>query len=184
MQASPTSALNTLLRLASVVAALAAVFAPGARGVAASAAWNDAPHELTRLVSVQQTSPTSCGPAALATLSTWLGVPRTEAELLAIARVGPNGVTLSEFARLAHQIGLPGAWYQVPPARLGSLSTPFVAHLTTTEVGPDLGHLVTVAAVSHGYVVVADPATGAYVLSLKRFERRYSGRAYVLAEQP
>lgn len=172
---------RVLLPAALATLLLAAVVVPGSVGLAASAAWNGAPVALPGLQVVRQTHVHSCGPAALATLSSWLGAPRTEAELLQAATVGPTGITLSEFARLAHQIGLAGTWYQVQPKNLHLVPTPFVAHLEGAAA-PGLGHLVAVAAVSHGYVTVADPATGAHVTPLRTFARRFTGRVYVLSE--
>jgi ABC-type bacteriocin/lantibiotic exporter with double-glycine peptidase domain len=172
---------RVIVRAALATLLLAVVVVPGSVGVAASAAWNGAPVTLPGLQVVPQTHLNSCGPATLATLSTWLGNPRTEAELLQAADVGPTGVTLSEFARLAHQIGLPGTWYQVQPANLHLVPTPFVAHLEGAGAA-GLGHLVAVAAVSHGYVTVADPASGAHVSPLRAFARRFTGRVYVLTE--
>jgi predicted double-glycine peptidase len=162
------------------LAALLAVVLPGTRGVAASADWNGAPWPLEHLEVVRQSQPASCGPASLATLATWLGRPHSEAQLLEGANVTPSGVTLAEFTRLAHAINLPGTWYAVPTADLGRLPTPFVAHLHAGPAEARMGHLVVVAAVSHGYVVVGDPASGAYVSSVAAFARRFSGRVYLL----
>lgn len=178
------SAFRFALRSALLVAPLVVVVAPPALGVAASEAWNAGPHTLEVLEVVRQSQPSSCGPAALATLSAWLGTPRSEAALIAAAHMGPEGVTLSEFARLAHLTGLPGTWYAVPAPGLSRLRAPFVAHLNVDDQPAALGHLVAVASVSHGYVVVGDPAVGAYVQSLEEFSRRYSGRVYALGEQP
>jgi ABC-type bacteriocin/lantibiotic exporter with double-glycine peptidase domain len=135
------------------------------------------------LTVVLQSQENSCGPAALATLSHWLGVPRTETELVALAELGPTGLTLSEFARLAHQVGLSGAWYQVRSSELQLVPAPFVAHLQA-EGSAGLGHLVAVAGVAHGYVAVADPAAGAHVVPVGTFARRFTGRVYVLERRP
>lgn len=170
-------------RVAGAVALLLVVFGPGARGVTASAAWNAATQPLERLPVVRQTQPTSCGPASLATLSTLLGTPRTEAELLALARMSEGGVTLAEFARLAHLVDLKGAWYSVDAPLLARAPTPFVAHLSAPageRPAPELGHMVVVVAVSHGYAVIADPAEGAFVAPLSSLARRFSGRVYLL----
>lgn len=177
------------LRAALAALLLAVALAPSAVGVAASAAWNSQPAALEALPVERQTHPLSCGPATLATLSTWLGTARTEAELLAAAEVGPEGITLSEFARLAHRIGLAGSWYQVAHTDLHHVPTPFAAHLRSggylqgSGHTPELGHLVAIAGVAHGYVAVADPATGAHVLPLNAFAQRFSGRVYVLDER-
>lgn len=183
MRAHPTSLITLLARVVLAVAALLAVFGPGAHGVAASAAWNAAQRPLEHLPGVRQTLPTSCGPAALATLSAWLGAPRTEAELIAEAELGPAGITLGEFARLADRIGLPGAWYRVEASDLRLVPAPFVAHLHD-DADPEAGHLVAVAGVGHGYVMVADPAEGSFVTSTAAFARRFTGRVFVREERP
>lgn len=183
MSTTPPSSVRCSLRVILAALALLVLFAPGARGVAASAAWNGEPHALERLTVVLQSQENSCGPAALATLSHWLGVPRTETELVALAELGPTGLTLSEFARLAHQVGLSGAWYQVRSSELQLVPAPFVAHLQA-EGSAGLGHLVAVAGVAHGYVAVADPAAGAHVVPVGTFARRFTGRVYVLERRP
>lgn len=177
--------IRSLLAVTTVLVALTIVIAPPAVGIAASNAWNAGPHALVQPSTVLQSLPASCGPAVLATLTTWFGAPRSEAELIDAANLRAEGVTLSEFARLAHMVGLPGTWYSVPTSRLASVPTPFVAHLNLAHPGfgstaAGLGHLVAVAAVAYGYVVVADPAVGTYVLSLERFSSEYSGRLFVL----
>lgn len=171
------------LRAAAAALLLVVLFGPGARGVAASAAWNAAPYALEQVSVVRQTHAHSCGPAALATLSAWLGTPRTEAELLQQASLGPTGITLSEFSRLADGIGFSGAWYQVHHSDLHHVPAPFVAHLQG-EGAPALGHLVAVAGVAHGYITVADPATGVHVKPVKQFARRFTGRVFVLEQRP
>lgn len=177
-------------RLLLVACSVTAVAAPGAYGVAASAAWNGAPWPLEHVPVVLQSQPNSCGPAALATLTTWLGVPSTEADFLATARLGADGVSLEEFARLAEGAGLAGAWYRVPASELARLPVPYVAHLHAQEAegsasapagdGEDLGHLVVVGASAHGYLVVGDPAVGAYVVAAAGLAQRFSGRVYLL----
>lgn len=184
MRHPPSACRSTSLRIVLLGASLLALIAPGAWGVASSAAWNGAERPLEHLSVVRQTHASSCGPASLATLATWLGQPRTEAELIELANLGPAGVTLSEFARLAHQVGLPGAWYEVAVSQLHLVPAPFVAHLTSPAAGANHGHLVAVAGVAHGYAVVADPAEGSYVGPVGAFARRFTGRVFVLDEQP
>ncbi len=159
--------------------ALVLMVLPSARGIGASSAWSSAAHPLASLEVVRQSQPASCGPAALATLLGWLGRPHSEAYLLGLTELGPEGVSLAEFARLAHAMDVPGAWYHAPSARLAHLPAPFVAHLELPGAAA-AGHLVVVRSVTHGYVVVADPAQGAQVVSLERFSRDYSGRVYLL----
>jgi len=179
----PSPTLRRLAQALLALACLAAVALPGARGMAASSAWNAAPRALEGLPVVRQSLPVSCGPAALATLATWLGDPRSEAELLAVAQLTEAGVTLSEFARLADLIGLPGTWYRVAAAELQRLPAPFVAHLEAPGAGPQ-GHLVVVGAAAHGYLLVGDPAEGAYVTSAASLARRFTGRVFLPAGLP
>lgn len=152
---------------------------PSARGISASAAWSSAAHPLASLPVVRQSQPNSCGPAALATLLAWLDRPLSEAHLLSLAELGPGGLSLGEFARLAQALDLPGSWYRSPISELAKLPSPFFAHLELPEA-TSAGHLVLVHQVAHGYVIVADPAHGGRVMSIRQFSRHYSGRAYLL----
>lgn len=170
-------------RLSSYVAYVALVLLllalPSARGIGASSAWNAASHPLPDLEVVRQSQPASCGPAALATLLGWLGRPHSEAYLIGLTELGADGVSLAEFARLAHVMDVPGAWFRASPTQLAQLPTPFVAHLELPGAAA-AGHLVVVRSVMRGYVVVADPAEGAQVMPLERFIRDLSGRVYLL----
>lgn len=176
----PTALRRCAANIAIFTAVAVALALPSARGVAASAVWNAGPWPLASLPVARQSQPTSCGPAALATLATWLGSARTETELLALTELGEGGISLSEFARLADVVGLGGSWYRASRQQLAALPTPFVAHLEVGAAGPSLGHLVVVASVGHGYLVVGDPAAGAYVGSVAAFARRFSGRVFLV----
>lgn len=128
---------------------------------------------------VRQRGRRDCGPAALATALTWLGRPVDEARLLAAARLRADGASLAEVARLAAAFDLPGAWYAVPAAELGSLPTPFLAHLQGRE-----GHYVAVARVLRGFVLFADPARGLVLERRARFERSWSRRVLLFRAAP
>lgn len=174
----PISALSpAVLVIALLVTVLIALLFPGAAGMAASAAWNDAVRPVPGPEVVRQTLPSSCGPALIATLASWRGRSVSEAAVVAQADLGPDGVTLAEFARLASLHALGGTWYRVEKRRLGGLPTPFVAHLA----GPDGGHYVAVVAQAGDAVVVIDPAVGALVGPTAVLLRRFSGRVFVVA---
>lgn len=153
---------------------LVPIVLPSAIGIAASTAAAAAPTPVVGLAVVRQSRPNSCGPAAVATLATWLGRTTSEAQVLDGARLDDGGVTLAEFARLADAHGVVGSWYRVGATALVATPTPFVAHLDAPDE-----HFVVVHAVALDHVVVADPAVGAYVLPLQRFARRFSGRVYL-----
>lgn len=167
------------LRLVTTAAAtLAAVllFAPVVAGARATAAWSSQARPLAGLDVVRQRELNDCGPAVIATLLAWAGrdVPL---DVIAHATfMGPQGVTLAEFARSAADHGIAGAWYHVPPSRLESLKAPFVAHL----VRGDVGHFVAVLGLGGGYAVIADPARGAVVGTARELLQAYSGRSFLL----
>ena len=132
-------------------------------------------YPLPELSLVLQSKPNSCGPAAIATLASWLGNPTSEESVLAGAALGEDGVTLAEFSRLADRHGLPGAWYRIAEAELRLLPAPFVAHLQ----GPEGAHFVVVRAIEGPHVLLADPASGSVSAPLARLTARFSGRVYL-----
>ncbi len=159
--------------------------APTYFGARAGQAWNAAPFALEKTVPVVlQAQANDCGPAVIATLLEWAGRPTPLAAVSAVAELGPNGLSLGEFARLAHSFGFPGAWYRVEATELATLGVPFVAHVAAASGplphGPALGHLVVVWAVGRGTAVVSDPAVGAYAVPLSELIRRFTGRVYAI----
>lgn len=183
---------RSLLTLLLAVAAAAASTVPTVVGVQASRAWNARPYPVGNVHVVMQAQRNDCGPAVIATLAAWSGSALDLPTVSAAARLGPDGVSLAEFARLASLLELGGAWYRVPTHGLPALRAPFVAHLRVRPEAPGrealpvggrsdaLGHLVAVRAITSHAVVVADPAAGAYVVSLSEFSRAYSGRAFLI----
>jgi ABC-type bacteriocin/lantibiotic exporter with double-glycine peptidase domain len=116
---------------------------------------------------VLQSHPRGCGAALLATLLARWGLPGSEAELLAAAPPGRDGISLASFADLASRRGLRGTW-----RRAADLPAPgFVAHLDRPE-----GHYVWVADRAGDYVRVVDPAEGEALWHVDRLTRRWSGR--------
>lgn len=165
-----------LARTLGACAALAALGVPAVLGVTRSAAWNAKPVALPGVEVVLQSEENACGPAVIATLTAWSGQPVEEGALLALAHMGPTGITLAEFARLASLVGLPGVWYRVSLRELARLPTPFVAQLEKDGVG----HFVAVLGVRHGFAIVADPAVGALSGSLAGTLPGFSGRVFLL----
>lgn len=151
----------------------AAADAPGPAPAAAPALPLSLPSAALPQV-VRQSTPRSCGAAALATVLAWQGRPVGESVVLGRARLRADGVSLAELARLAAAFELPAAWYALPPRDLRRLPTPFIAHLRTAG-----GHYVAVARVGRGFVMLADPAVGLTLMRLGRFRRSWSGRVLV-----
>ncbi|MBX3143123.1 MAG: hypothetical protein KF813_05155 [Trueperaceae bacterium] len=161
------------------VSAAAALAAPAVRGQILAAEAMNASLAVPELYVALQSLPNSCGPAAVATLAGWSAGAEgavSEAAVLAHAELGPSGVSLAEFSRLAARHGVPGAWYRVEPSSLGSLATPFAAHLTRDG----LGHFVVVLHVKGQLAVVADPAVGGSVVPLAALREGFSGLVFVV----
>jgi len=118
---------------------------------------------------VRQSDPAGCGAALLATLLARHGRPVPQAELLAAAPPGPDGISLATFRRLAAEHGLTGVWRARAPHSLPEGT--FVAHLSRPA-----GHFVYVAARVGDYLHVLDPASGAAMWHVDRFLQRWSGR--------
>ena len=151
-------------------------------GTAGSRAWRDrvlvlSPRASVPMVTMQAT-PASCGPAVVSTLLRWAGRPIPEAELLRFTALRADGITLSEFARLADAYDLPGSWYDVARRDLGRLPRPFVAHLRSAG-----GHFVVVTALDRRFAVVADPARGMVIAPRAGLEQSWSGRAFLFENQ-
>lgn len=162
------------------LAAAAALALPAARGQALADAAMRQELSVPELGVVLQSRDNSCGPAVVATLASWLGSATTEAEVMRRAALTPAGISLAEFARLAESFGAAGVWYQVAPAALAHLPTPFAAHLDRSG----RGHFVLVVTVKGSLALIADPASGARVAPLSSLAREFSGRAYLLNRSP
>lgn len=167
----PTRALPAAIVLLAVVLGLAAPnLTEGAQAARLARSW--APTSATDVV--LQSDPEGCGAALLATILHRRGQSVTEAQLLAAAPPGPNGISLRQFQTLAAAHGLVGTWRRAARATVPRGS--FVAHLDR----PD-GHFVWVLASAGDYLHVVDPAVGEGVWHADRFLRRFSGRYLRLA---
>jgi hypothetical protein len=118
---------------------------------------------------VLQSDPAGCGAALLATVLARHGRSVPQADLLAAAPPGPDGISLATFRRLAAEHGLTGVWRARAPRSLPEGT--FVAHLSRPA-----GHFVYVAARVGDYLHVLDPASGAAMWHVDRFVARWSGR--------
>ena len=176
MPAAPTAARRPLSALVTCALAALALAAPAWAGARATRAWAAAPVPLDGPAVVRQAGEADCGPALVATLAAWAGRPVPLAVVTAEASLGPGGVTLAEFARLASLHGVPGTWHAVPRERLANLRAPFVAHLQRGGAG----HFVAVVALGGGHAVVADPRAGPVAAPAAALLRDYSGRVFLL----
>lgn len=159
--ASPAAFLLTVI----VLGLAAPNLAEGVQAARLARAWS--PTSATDVV--LQSDPEGCGAALLATMLQRGGRSVTEAELLAAAPPGPDGISLRRFQSLAAEHGLVGTWRRA--ARGAVPRGSYVAHLDR----PD-GHFVWVLATAGDYLHVVDPAVGEGVWHADRFLRRFSGR--------
>ncbi len=128
---------------------------------------------------VKQTGHNTCGPALLASVLVAAGRAGSELAVAEVARLGPQGITLAEFGRLATGLGFPGAWYAAGSQDPSLLPLPFVAHLNEPA-----GHFVLVTGASSGLVRLSDPVRGQVALSPRAFRQLWSGRAWFFSASP
>lgn len=175
----PSRLARPLALVATFATAAAALAAPAVRGQALASAAMNASLAVPELYVALQSLPNSCGPAAVATLATWLdpaGEPVSEEEVLAQAELAPTGISLGEFARLASLHGISGVWFRVKPSSLTRLSTPFAAHLTRGAQG----HFVIVLHVKGELALIADPAEGGRVAPLSALAAEFTGLVFLI----
>jgi|GEM_PF-3522250 len=119
---------------------------------------------------VPQSQANSCGPALLATMLKRDGVEVSEAQLIAAANMGPGGVSLAEFSRLAASHGLEGEWLQSLNRSIRTLSTPAVLHTNSGS-----GHFILIEQLAGSYAVVTDPAAGRELRPVAKIEEQWPG---------
>lgn len=125
-------------------------------------------------VVLQRTS-WDCGPAALASLATHLGVPSpTLDEIGRRAGTTPAGTTLGVLVRAARSLGIEARAVRVDTSARASVALPILAWVHRS-------HFVAVVAREGGNrVVILDPQIGRYSLPMSAFLRTWSGEALVI----
>ena len=125
----------------------------------------------TRFV-VTQSTPTDCGPAALATLLTYhLGVATTKEEMMRLARYRPDeGTNLLGLEEAAHSKGCAAdsfrMSYETLKKQLATYRTPVLVRTLTPAP-----HFSVVLATDNYYVYISDPAIGNLALQRQAFLR-------------
>jgi ABC-type bacteriocin/lantibiotic exporter with double-glycine peptidase domain len=123
---------------------------------------------------VRQSDTNTCGPAVIATLLEMRGAKVNDEEVTGRANLGPEGVTLAEFARLAGVYGLPGHWFRSSEHDLNELTLPAVVHLSNSS-----GHFALLLRLVGDHVQLADPARGMLLVPLPTFRNEWSGRIFL-----
>jgi ABC-type bacteriocin/lantibiotic exporter with double-glycine peptidase domain len=114
----------------------------------------------------------------MATLLSSLGKPTTLAEVGSGATVPERGLSMLDLQRLAwrHSLQLEGMLDR--EQRVDRWQFPWIAHMTEGA----WQHYVLVENSSDTLVAIADPARGRVTLHAADFNRRWSGRALVIAK--
>lgn len=123
---------------------------------------------------VTQSTPTDCGPAALATLLRfYLDVPADEAEMLRLTKYrADRGTTLLglEEAATAKRCAADSFLMSYPTLKeqMAAFPAPVIVRLLNPEP-----HFAVLLAIEDGYFFLADPAAGNIVLTRDAFLRRW-----------
>ena len=136
------------------------------------------PKETLRFTFVyEQTSDTSCGFSATATLlNMYWEISISEKELLQKYRNEENSsleISLAEISRILSDFGCRTKSFKMDMQQITQSIiryAPALVHFSD----PD-GHFALVLAVEGNNVIVADPARGVELVALQRFEKRWSG---------
>ncbi len=127
-----------------------------------------------------QSTPSTCGPCAAATVLRALGVPAKESELAHEARASRTGTQNWMLARALRRRGLEVAFDA--PERLDAVAAPAVVGVFLSS---GAGHFVAWLGERDGRYVVGDPLEGELVLTPEEFARRYRfGRFALLVRSP
>jgi hypothetical protein len=120
-----------------------------------------------------QSRDNSCGLAALAYLMSYLGMPTREGELLPVARLGVDGISMADLAVVARQRGLL-AWGELQNFdALRETPKPVIAHIRDD-------HYVVVLSVGRLGVDCFDPSQGYVRIPEVDFRKVWRGYALVV----
>lgn len=165
------------LRRVSAVAAVVALLALGTVVARASA---DQAHVFARLrrtqaADVRQTTARTCGPAALATLCQYRGIPATEAEIARLAGTTARGTSMWGLLRAAEQKGLAAEACRLTLGELRHAPKPALLFLRP-------GHFVLVTETGTDGVTVLDPSIGKRRLTPDELQRQWRGETLLVRD--
>ena len=137
---------------------------------------------------VEQQYDFSCGSAALATLLTYsYAMPATEQQVFAsMFRNGDKslieqaGFSLLDMKNYLTRHGLESAGFRAPLEKLAEVSLPAI--VLVNESG--YNHFVVVRGFRDGEILLADPAVGMKVESIKDFRAQWSGIFFLILSDP
>jgi predicted double-glycine peptidase len=123
---------------------------------------------------VLQSTPTDCGPAALATLlDKYLAVPATEAEMVTLTEANPDyGTTLLGLEKAATHKGCESDSFRMTWETLKKQVASYPMPLIVRTLNPE-PHFSVLLGIDKGTVFLADPAIGHIMLSERAFLKRW-----------
>ena len=127
---------------------------------------------IRRFALVEQAEEMDCGAACLAMLCRHYGISITLGKLRELANVTTQGATLESLAKVGETLGFSTRGMQCTYDSLLGFELPFIVHWEGY-------HYVVVYGISADRVWVADPALGFRKMSVKEFERGWSGTCLV-----
>jgi subfamily B ATP-binding cassette protein HlyB/CyaB len=127
---------------------------------------------IRRFALVEQAEEMDCGAACLAMLCRHYGISITLGKLRELANVTTQGATLESLARVGETLGFSTRGMQCTYDSLLGFELPFIVHWEGY-------HYVVVYGISVDQVWLADPALGFRKMSVKEFERGWSGTCLV-----
>jgi ABC-type bacteriocin/lantibiotic exporter with double-glycine peptidase domain len=121
-------------------------------------------------------SPSGCGPRALATIFKYFGKPVKEAELAILSEMDERGYTsMYGLAQAAEAKGFSAVGYQLDLEEFDSVPLPLIAHVNGT-------HFVVVEAYTPPYLVIYDNNRKLEV-KVSDFAKTFSGSVLVVQEK-
>lgn len=121
-----------------------------------------------RLDHVQQLEAADCGAACLAMVMGYWGRQTRLAEVRNLVGSGLEGASAAQLIDAAHRVGLLGRGSRIEAAEIGDVPRGSILHW-------NLSHFVVFEKASRRGVHVVDPAVGRKVLSMREFQRGFSG---------
>jgi len=121
-----------------------------------------------RVPMLLQTEAAECGLASLAMVASYHGLHTDMATLRQRFQLSLKGATMVDLTRIAGQMQLNPRALRAEMEHLPQLQLPCVLHW-------DLNHFVVLTQVSHGKVVIHDPARGVRRLTLEEVSKHFTG---------
>ncbi|WP_159567192.1 cysteine peptidase family C39 domain-containing protein [Budvicia diplopodorum] len=130
-----------------------------------------------------QTTPSTCGPASLATILARYGSGETEANIAEQAYSSSRGTENWYLARYAAKLGY--RYHFLTELNLAKVPTPSIIGVNVKRINragkpSRAGHFITLLDSHDGYYLIADSLSGLHRLTAEQFDRKYYYRGFVL----